>query len=344
MRTSKTRLLTIILLLIFVISVFYINSCDSGPTEPEVKPGRRDYVWEVDTLKPPEGRSLPFVMWGENANDVWAVGLSYLNAYCIWHFDGVTWKNYEPDKFILPRGIWGTDRNNIWICCSNGAFWNFNGGRWKEVSTLKIDGYYDLDFQKIVGYNKNNIYAVGFADSIDNYSYKAIIAKYDGKNWSLVNIPKIQESFWQIYYDKTSGKFLINSLNFDTPEGKIYSFDGTNLNVVHTFQNTWSLCNVNREVYFQEEQKLYKYSSNKFDLFKDFGGTEYIGNAIGTNEKNIFTVNGDGIGHYNGENLTTIFKKKNQEWTPSGAIVFESDLFFIYDDLDYTYIVHGKLK
>ncbi|MEJ5261539.1 MAG: hypothetical protein WHT45_02585, partial [Ignavibacterium sp.] len=89
-------------------------SCkDDGITPPELKPGRRDYTWTVDTLKPPEGLSFPSRMWGANASDVWAVGMAYLNAYCIWHFDGKLWTNYTPDKYIDPRGIWGTSSNNI---------------------------------------------------------------------------------------------------------------------------------------------------------------------------------------------------------------------------------------
>ena len=66
-------------LISLLLAFISFNSCNT--TEPdELKPGRRDYTWIVDTLKPPEGRSLPSRMWGANANDVWAVGLSYLKC------------------------------------------------------------------------------------------------------------------------------------------------------------------------------------------------------------------------------------------------------------------------
>jgi hypothetical protein len=56
---------------LFFISLFIILiSCDSTEPTDELKPGRRDYTWTVDTLKPPEGRTLLSRMWGANANDV----------------------------------------------------------------------------------------------------------------------------------------------------------------------------------------------------------------------------------------------------------------------------------
>ena len=76
---------------IILTTLLLFNTCNTTEPTDELKPGRRDYSWTVDTLKVPEGRSIPYSMWGANENDVWAVGLSYLNAYCIWHFDGNSW-------------------------------------------------------------------------------------------------------------------------------------------------------------------------------------------------------------------------------------------------------------
>ena len=197
----------------FFLAFFSFNSCNT--TEPEeLNPGRRDYTWTVDTLKPAEGRSLPSRMWGANANDVWAVGLSYLNAYCIWHFDGERWTNYTPDKYIDPRGIWGTASNNIWIGSTDGAFWRYDGVKWNKFSEITIPNYQQFVVQSMCGRSANDIYAVGFADSIGGNTYKAIIAHFNGTNWELVNIPTIKNSFNKILYDKVTNTFLISAWIF----------------------------------------------------------------------------------------------------------------------------------
>ena len=45
---------TYLAILLFFSSLFILlnfSSCDDGPTEPNVEPGRRDYTWTRDTLK-----------------------------------------------------------------------------------------------------------------------------------------------------------------------------------------------------------------------------------------------------------------------------------------------------
>ncbi len=57
------------------------SSCSKGNivTPPELQPGRRDYAWTVDTLKPAEVDHF-LTLFGTNAHYAWAVGLSYLNV------------------------------------------------------------------------------------------------------------------------------------------------------------------------------------------------------------------------------------------------------------------------
>lgn len=97
-------------------------------------------------------------------------------------------------------------------------------------------------------------------------------------------------------------------------------------------------------IYSVLKGKINKYQHNNFELLIDFSNTNYAGAVFGRNEKDFFTINWDGIGHYNGTDLVTIYPKWNNDWTPSGGIVFEKDVFFIWDDSYNTFIVHGKLK
>ena len=295
-------------------------------------------------LKLPEGRFIPSNMWGISENDVWAVGLSYLNSYCIWHYDGKKWTNYIPDKYIDPRGIWGTSSNNIWIGSTDGAFWHFDGLKWNKFSETIIPNYQQFLVQSMCGNSANNIYAVGFADSIDGSTYKAIIMHYDGSKWSPVDIPNTKSSFDQIFYDEISGKFIIASWIMNEAEESIYSFNENIIDKIFTTQTGISINKIGKGVYSVVNRKIYRYNNNNFDMFLDLSSTNYAGSAFGRSEKDFFTINWDGIGHYNGNDLYTIYPKWNNDWSPDAGIVFEKDVFFIWDDSYTTYIVHGKLQ
>lgn len=322
-----------------------LNTCSTTePPDDDIKPGRRDYTWTVDTLKPAEGRSLPSRMWGANANDVWAVGLAYLNAYCIWHYDGSSWVNYTPDKYIDPRGIWGTSSDNIWIGSTDGAFWHYDGTTWNKFSETVIPNFQQFIVQSMCGNNPNNIYAVGYADSIDGSTYKAIIMRFDGVKWSQVNIPVIKNSLNKILYDKVTNKFLITSWIFNQSNELIYSFDGINLENIFSTQEGTSIYMIGENIYSVVKSIIYKYQNNRFESLIDFSTTNYAGAAYGRNEKDFFTINWDGIGHYNGTDIVTIYPKWTNDWSPSGGIVFEKDVFFIWEDSYNTFIVHGRLQ
>jgi hypothetical protein len=338
-------------LLLFVASILLlINSCSDNPLTDDDKPGRRDYNWTVDTLIIPEGRSYPSLMWGACADNIWAIGSAYANAYQIWHYDGYYWQNYIPAEYIDPRGIYGSNENNIWTSSLGtniipAAFWHYNGSEWSKFCDIIIDGYFHITIESIAGSAANNIYAVGFADSIDSQSYKGIILHFNGIEWKEVNIPIIKNSFDQIFYDETSGIFLISGWIFDKPDEYIYLLDGNNLIKIFSTQGGLALNSIDNTIYPSTlDGKLYKFMKGNIVLFKDFSTTNFAGSVRGRSEKDFFTINWDGIGHYNGTDLITIYKKWNDNWFPDGGIVFEKEVFFIWDDSYNTFIVHGKLK
>lgn len=334
---------------LIILLLLIIQSCDTTEPPPDDKPGRRDYVWTIDTLQIPEGRSHPALMWGVNADNIWAIGTAYANAYQIWHYNGIRWNNYVPDRYIDPRGICGFNENNIWTSSLGtnslpAAFWHYNGSEWSKFSDISIQGYNNVVIQSIAGSSYNNIYAVGFADSIDGQTYKAIIFHFNGTLWSQENIPNIRNTFIQIFYDQVSGKFLITGWTFDTIDQFLYSYDGNRIQNIFSTQDGVILCSIHQSIYANVSSKLFKFNNGSFEMFKDFNSTNYTGNAWGRSEKDFFTVNSDGIGHYNGTDLITIYKKLNSDWFPGGGIVFEKEGFFIWEDSFSTFIIHGELK
>lgn len=149
---------------LFIISliIIIINSCSEGITEPQ--PGRRDYVWSVDTLRAEDfGYQSLSDIWGSSPKDIWVVGDAALPANKIWHYNGNNWKNYVLDQFIAPIRIHGISSYEIWMVTITSEIWKYNGVSWQKDTTIIPEGYIRILFEDIYGY-ENNLYAVGIAE------------------------------------------------------------------------------------------------------------------------------------------------------------------------------------
>ena len=125
------------LIVLFFVStaLLLLNNCDSTEPVDELKPGRRDYVWSVDTLDTQANRIQS--IWGSSPDDVWACGPGGLTAYDgLWHFDGNVWQPYQQALPTSPECIYGIDQNNIWIGGSDGKIFRFNGTLWNQVNSI----------------------------------------------------------------------------------------------------------------------------------------------------------------------------------------------------------------
>jgi hypothetical protein len=332
-----------------LIILVIFSSCKKNPLVPNeiITPGSRNYTWIIDTIKIPEGTGIyPSRMWGSSAQDVWAVGDAYLNALCIWHFDGRSWKTTPANQYINPRGIFGFGNSDAWIASTDGAFWHYNGTAWSKFCDTKIDSFDAFMPQSMSGRTPNEIYAVGCAIDYDGIDYKGVIMHYDGNRWTQMNIPNIKADFTQIFFNEETSEYLINGLIFENSKNPIYIFNGKEIKEIQTPSEFGSLNMIGNNIYFVGDYKIFKYQNSKLNLFKDFTGTDYAGRAWGRNEMDFFTINWGGIGHYNGSDLITIVPKANDDWAPNESIIFEKDFFSIWRDTrtGYTISIHGILK
>ncbi len=331
----------------FLIIIF---SCNSNPIEPEPQPGRRDYVWTVDTINPGYDYAYLRRIWGNSPTNVWAVGDG--NArFTMFYYDGYKWTSYykEPTnslEVITPTGLWGTAKNNVWMASRNSTLWRYNGTQWSLYGEYKLSGYNVIDINYFDGTSNVDIYGVGFAESYNN-TWKAVIIYYNGTGWNFVSIPNTKVSLETVAIEPKSGVLVMSGTVYD-PSGfvaKIYYWDGKELKELLS-DFGWSFVTKlnNNEIFATLGRKIYKYSNKQLTLWKDNGGREITGNIICGKSRNDFFIGGYyGIYHYNGTDFTAVY---TTNLTVERGIAFEKDVFFI--GIDYSnmknYIIHGQLK
>ena len=94
-----------IIYIIFIILFLLISlSCNNNPVNPpEAQPGRRDYVWNIDTIS---SYDPIYRLWGSSPTDLWAITSS--NPYkSIYHFDGTKWTTDGIFRLWSPHSIYG---------------------------------------------------------------------------------------------------------------------------------------------------------------------------------------------------------------------------------------------
>lgn len=343
-----------VLMFFGLILIILLNTCAENPinSDENVPPGRRDYVWTVDTI-PVLNASMRDI-WGSSPTDIWICGDADNRRESVWHYDGI---NFTPSgEYILaPTSLWGSAPNDIWLGTVYSQLWHYDGVDWTKHTDLEFPGYTDVVIESICGTAANNIYATGMADSFDGY--RGVIIHFDGNNWEYVDIPDIRVNFHEIKYDASSNSYLIAAANFDhigTPE-RLYLFKDGNLTELYGGELLTGIGSLGAYIYVYQvnltakQNKIYRYQNRSLSLTIDLSNTQYAGRIWGRNEKDFFCVNWPtsddlgGLGHYNGTNLITIYHTKF--WAPD-AIIFRNEMFFLGDDQDFNtqVIIKGTIS
>jgi hypothetical protein len=336
---------TNVIIIIILFGLIIINSCN-GITEPELQPGRRDYMWSVDTIKTGNEVIILLDIWGSSPDNIWGIAMASAQ-YSIWHYDGLNWTRDYGDRRISPWAIWGVNKYEVWMGNQNSTIWKYNGTNWNLHTELKIEGYDNIIIQDLYGNSYNNIWGCGYAEIHNTDKYIGILTKYNGTKWEIINIPDTRIGFGQITIDEKSKNLIISGTVYEqNPPAmtfKIYSWDGKELKEIFSSLSDNSISSVGGKVYMVNSRKIYRYNQDRFEYLKEFPDTKFLGWLFGRNEKDFFAIALDGIGHYNGTDFTTVYK--TESWT-RGGFIFDKDVFFIMHNFQnrLNTVVHGKLK
>lgn len=325
---------------LIIISTYY--SCQS-PAGPDLTPGRRDYAWTVDTIHTQDNYYADlYSMWGSSPNDIWIAGPSYSYVNDAWHYDGTSWKPKPLASAGNITTIFGFAPNNVWAGCTNGDIFNFNGSEWKKNTTIVVDSLGPFFIENIWGNKSNDVYCVGYAGDTGG-NYKGIIYHYDGTKWSNFQIDNIKTILLQIAISSSNNIVLRGwAIHEKQDTHRFYTLEGNTVKEIARTGENYNVTLMNNQFYITIGQKIYKYK-NSLELWRDFSGTNYVGRLWGRTENDFFTVNNDGIGHYNGSDLITIYHS-NYLYFNSSAL-FNSDVFFVRNTPDnQNLIIHGKVN
>lgn len=330
-------------------SSLILFSCqnNSVSSEDNIQPGRRDYVWTVDTL------FLPFNSFtdiaGTSPMDLWACGPGGDLDKTLFHYDGQNWTSDLVSLPFSPKSISAINTDNVWSSGLTGMIWKFNGTHWTEENQYNVNGNNDIAFEYINAISSTKIIAAG--QYFINPQYWGIILCYDGNVWSELNIPHIRTAFADVK-KSDNGKFYlwgVTNEQFIESRYQFYELVGNNLKEIYNgSQNTnaeyGSLLQLGDRTYFIIGYDFFDYNGETFTKIGRLSDDpKFLNVGWGRNVKDIFLGMRDGIAHYNGENTTYIYQASDKIYVRNG-IVFESEIFFIgRNSSGNNLMIHGKL-
>lgn len=339
-------------ILLVIITISFFNSCNTTEPVDNTKPGRRDYVWTVDTLIPPPPNEHEVFsvsnIWGSSPNDMWAVGSGSSVQILLWHYDGSKWSLWPQQLGRDLLALTGFTNNDIWIGDIENSIYHFDGSSWSKLKSLFLPNFDRIGVEYFCGITPNNIYAVGGADQFNGGTdYKGILLHYDGNDWNFVNIPDIRAGFYKIVRKAFTGELIIYGFNADYGFlDKIFVYDGKTIKEIYSEYKEPGLNEMNGEVYVTFDRKIYKYGNGQLNFWKDFPGTSFLYFKGGRSEKDFFGASIEGLLHYNGTDLKVIYNTYPQNIGLYRVFIFEKDIFITAaeEETGMQFIIRGTLK
>jgi hypothetical protein len=293
------------------ISVSSIITCDDNPGNgDDVKPGRRDDSWTVDTL---DGLNSPrFRMWGSSPSDIWATTTSNWDV-SISHFNGSGWTSYGVPGIIQPNAIYGFSNTDIFLGDENGKIWRYDGNNWNLFAELIKEGNSNIVFSNIWGENINSFYATGaYPEENGGYNMSVIANFYNG-NWNMLNTNELYGIVTRLYKNFPDNKIYLQVIGGHsfTDSTKIYEY--VNGGYQKLYGNVWTkglqsdISLINGEVFFILGNEIAKRRNNQVITLLQVNTPNFYQRIWGRNSKDIFLLMTDGLAHYNGSDIEYLF-------------------------------------
>ena len=330
--------------------VFLLISCKHNPFEVSAPspPGKRNYVWTLDTLQSPFNNFSG--LWGSSPNDVWTVGQGGDDNDRLWHFDGTKWSPYVKEPIgCYGISLIGFSQNNVWMVGEEGRIWHYDGNMWKENFIYKQqDGYATII--DVWGRNSTDIYAVGLINLASVNEQRGFILHYDGNQWKEYYKANYISQFNSVLGDNenvfiTGIRLVYKPKNLIVVDSAYISkITNNNLHKVYNVATNinYNLALVGNKIHFVIDQSLYRYSFGAMEHIMDFTVNNFAAGVYGRNYNDIFIRMFDGICHYNGTDIVYLYKfNSNFSFYSGRPMDFGNAIFF---NIQGTRNLRGFLK
>ena len=355
------------LLLASTFALLSLNlTCSSVTAPEEEQPGRRDYVWTVDTIAyPGSWQTLMYDIWGSSPNDVYVVGHNDRGYGKMFRFDGNKWKEVDLGEIfkggIDLKSIIGFAKNDVWAVgdriydnpnrppnfLDSSLIIRFNGINWIEYKVTN-----GRALRSIMGIMPNELWACGNGGTIWHYTEgKWVKESVD------VEIPPGGEFFLNDIQPMPNGDvFMIGFIHqndivkttrffFKRENGKWRILD-TAIIMLNRIEEKWGYA----DLWLSPKGKLYSCGGGVYE----WDGKSWrqilvhpiwLAKMFGTGEKNIFIAGHLGVVlHYNGSDWYQFSELDFAKAYWSGAVI-GNEVFLVSMIGEYdTAIIKGKLK
>ena len=333
-----------------------IISCSCDSTEPPIDidpPGRRDYTWRINVLNDNAPTNYYTQIWGATPNGVWIVGGAGEFEKTVIYFDGTNTRYISTGiGAIDPRAVFGINENDVWFGGRNFEIWHFNGTILKKFKSFQIENFSDSFISDIWGTDQNNLYAVGSLSHLDGSIY-AIILHYDGNNWDYAISPIKDIQFLKIRKGTRDDKYYLlgyKSSNTFPDSSDFYSFDGIEVTKIKVGKSTnplgKDLTLLDGSIYFVHDQEAIKLNNGQ--LFNPTSLTDLAASNVklwGRKENDFFIQVEGGLGHFNGNQITSLFNIEQQFGIIDG-LIFDKNVYFLgfYRESLKFFLLSGELE
>lgn len=341
----KNTSLILPLLLFFVVAGCDLLRFDKDKPPP---PGRRDYVWKVDTLySPPSG--LIYGMWGSSPNDVWAVG-GGTGIYNLFHYNGSEWKVWSGIGGVL-ESIYGFAKNDVWMGGNDGRIYHFDGIKWSLTFTYKPEGTYISAITDIWGSSSKNIFAVGVLAKDDGTdTFQSFLLHYNGRNWNVIYNSDFDAQFVRVRAYRGNAYILaLRPGSYPVPDTwLIYRYSNRQLkdimNRTTNEFNTFSMNTVGGYLSSNIDNELLLLTGSDFQSTMIFHDLQSIVSIEGRHVNDLFIFTWDEVFHHNGHDLQNLLTGLPRNVFRS--LFFSKDVFFLIRDFNSNsnLIYHGTLN
>jgi hypothetical protein len=374
-RTMKV-ILNIIIISLAITTAFNCRNNLTGSQTSEPQPGRRDYVWTLDTLNMPV--NYLSAIWGALPNDVWAVGAGGTYNDRLQHYDGKKWSAYNKEAILCEGStLYGFAENNVWMGGESdntpgATIWHYDGNQWTRNFDYNVNGAYSVEVTDIWGLQSNNIFACGTIVYPGSYpggysdSLQGFVLHFDGNGWRELARGDLNYQFLMIRSEYATTNILFNqdyksyifgyklsNVSDDSARLAFYELDADKLRKIYS--NTvgnigWvDLAEINGGIYFLISRDVYEYINENFVKVFSLGSPNFTYRFFGRNIEDIFLYMSDGIAHYNGSDIEYLYNFTNKTISFAGTpLILNSDVFIgsLSENGNEVknIILHGKLN